>query len=80
MPGCAISSSVDESRLRVRLYLHEGLDLEAANRAWSNVTGIPIDQFGKPYRAVPDPSIRTAKHIYGCVVRGLQLQLGPIGP
>jgi hypothetical protein len=59
--------SIDESRLRVRLYLHEGLDLEAANRAWSDVTGIPIDQFGKPYRAVPDPSIRSAKHIYGCV-------------
>ena len=26
---------VDESRLRLRLYLHEGLDLDAANAFWS---------------------------------------------
>jgi transcriptional regulator with XRE-family HTH domain len=29
---------VDESRLRVCLYLHEGLDLDAAVRFWSQVT------------------------------------------
>jgi hypothetical protein len=57
---------VDESRLRLRLYLHQGLDLDAANLFWSNLASIPLDQFGKPYRAQPDPSIRTAKHIYGC--------------
>jgi hypothetical protein len=56
----------DEKRLRVRLYLHQGLDLEAANLFWSNLTGIPLDQFGAPYRAVPDPSIRTTKHPLGC--------------
>ena len=53
---------VDESRLRVWLYLHQGLDLEAAIAHWSSVTGIPSTQFGKPYRAVPDPSIRRNKH------------------
>jgi Homeodomain-like domain len=58
---------VDESRLRVRLYLHEGLDLAAAIAFWSALTGIPPSQFGKPYRAVPDPSIRSAKHVHGCV-------------
>lgn len=57
---------VDESRLRVRLYLHQGLDLEAATDHWSRVTGIPHTQFRKPYRAVPDPSIRNAKHVFGC--------------
>jgi transcriptional regulator with XRE-family HTH domain len=57
---------VDESRLRVRLYLHQGLDIEVATRFWSVVTGIPRAQFGKPYRAVPDPSIRKAKHPMGC--------------
>ena len=57
---------VDESRLRLRLYLHEGLDIDAANEFWSELTGIPVTQFGKPYRAVPDPAIRTAKHVYGC--------------
>ena len=57
---------VDETRLRVRLYLHEGLDLAAANTHWSDVTGIPTSQFGKPYRATPDEGIRHSKHIYGC--------------
>jgi hypothetical protein len=58
---------VDESRLRVALYLHEGLDLAAAVTFWSRVTDIPASQFGKPYRAVADPSIRSAKHVHGCV-------------
>jgi hypothetical protein len=57
---------VEESRLRVHLYLHEGLDLQAANRYWSDVTAIPREQFTKPYRARPDPSIRHAKHEMGC--------------
>jgi len=57
---------LDESRLRVRLYLHEGLDLEAANVFWSELTGIPTSRFGKPYRAVPDNSIRRSKHPMGC--------------
>jgi hypothetical protein len=58
---------IDESRLRVRLYLHQGLDLAAATAFWSRLTGIPESQFGKPYRAAPDPSIRHAKHVHGCV-------------
>jgi hypothetical protein len=57
---------VDESRLRVRLYLHQGLDLDAAERHWTRVTGIPRMQFGKAYRAVPDVGIRHNKHEYGC--------------
>ena len=58
---------IDESRLRVRVYLHEGLDLDAAERFWSEATGIPRSQFGKPYRAAADPSIRKTKHQHGCV-------------
>jgi hypothetical protein len=58
---------VDESRLRVRTYLHQGLDLEAAQIHWSGITGIPLEQFRSSYRAVPDPSIRTNKHEFGCV-------------
>ena len=57
---------VDESRLRVKLYLHEGLDLDTASSFWSDVTDIPIEQFRTPYRAVPDPSIRKTKHVHGC--------------
>jgi AcrR family transcriptional regulator len=58
---------IDESRLRVWLYLHEGLDLAAATAYWSELTGIAPTQFGKPYRAVADASIRHAKHVHGCV-------------
>jgi hypothetical protein len=58
---------VDEERLRLALYLHEGLDLEGAIAYWSELTKIPQCQFTKPYRAVPDPSIRQARHIYGCI-------------
>jgi hypothetical protein len=57
---------IDESRLRVRVYLHEGLDIEAAQAFWSEVTGIPVTQFGKPYRAKAHPSIRRNKHEHGC--------------
>ncbi|MEX1009175.1 MAG: hypothetical protein WD271_15230 [Acidimicrobiia bacterium] len=59
--------TVDESRLRVRVYLHEGLDLDAAERHWSEVTGVPRSQFRAPYRAAADPTIRRVKHEYGCV-------------
>jgi hypothetical protein len=57
---------IDEQRLKLRLYLHEGLDLEAATRFWSQALGIPPERHNKPYRAEPDPSIRTAKHEFGC--------------
>jgi hypothetical protein len=57
--------SVDESRLRIRLYLHAGLDLDAAERFWSTATDIPRSQFGKAYRAVRDPSIRRNEHEHG---------------
>lgn len=59
--------ALDESRLRVRVYLHVGLDLDAAEVHWSSVTGIPRSQFMKPYRAPADPSIRRNKHEFGCV-------------
>ena len=58
--------AIDESRLRVVLYLHEGLDLESALSFWSDSLRIPRDQFTKPYRAVADASIRRSKHINGC--------------
>ena len=57
---------IDESRLRARVYLHQGLDLEAAEEHWSRVMDIPRAQFNAPYRAVADLSIRTSKHEFGC--------------
>ena len=58
---------IDETRLRARVYLHEGLDLDAAQEHWSEVTSIPIAQFRAPYRAVADPTMRKNKHEHGCV-------------
>ena len=58
---------IDESRLRVRVYLHQGLDLDAAEAHWSAVTGVPRSQFHAAYRAAADATIRTNKHEFGCV-------------
>jgi hypothetical protein len=58
--------TVDEARLRVHLYLHDGLDLDAAITFWGDVAGVPPRQFIKPYRAVPNSTIRHTKHVHGC--------------
>lgn len=58
---------VDEQRLRVRVYLHIGLDLESAEEYWSAVTGVPRRQFGKPYRATSHGGLRNNRHENGCV-------------
>lgn len=57
---------IDEERLRFKLYLHEGLDLDEAVSFWSALTGIPRTQFGKPYRAAADPTTRRTKHVMEC--------------
>lgn len=57
---------IDEERLRAILYLHDGLDIDAATSYWSEALDIPMTQFTKPYRAVPDSSIRSRKHVNGC--------------
>jgi len=61
---------IDETRLRVRLYLHEGLDLASAQAHWADVTGIPVTQFVKPYRARADATRRRTKHERG--IAGVQ--------
>lgn len=40
---------VDEKRLRVLLYCYANQDPKKLIRFWSNVTGIPLKQFSKPY-------------------------------
>jgi hypothetical protein len=42
-------AEIDEARLRMRPYLHEGLDLAASIAFWSALTSIPPSQFQKPY-------------------------------
>lgn len=58
--------AIDESRLRMGLYLHADLDLDAAVRHWSEATGIPSTQFQRPYRAVVDETMRHRRHEFGC--------------
>ena len=57
---------IDERRMRVRLYLHHGLDLDAATAYWSAITAVPPSQFRSPHRAVPSASVRHTKHVHGC--------------
>lgn len=40
---------VNEARLRVLLYCHANQSTEQLKDYWSNVTGIPLSQFTKPY-------------------------------
>jgi transcriptional regulator with XRE-family HTH domain len=58
---------VDESRLRLRVYLHADLDLDAAQQHWTAVTGIPVEQFNQPYRPIASATRRTNRHDFGCV-------------
>jgi hypothetical protein len=58
--------SVEEDRLRLRVYLHDGLDIDSAEGFWSRVTDVPRSQFRAPYRAKADATIRSNKHEHGC--------------
>jgi hypothetical protein len=57
---------IDETRLRMVVYLHEDLDIVAATAFWSEAVGIPESQFTKPYRAVADATRRANRHSNGC--------------
>ena len=57
---------LDERRLRGRMYLHRGLDLEEVMAFWVGLTGIPERQWGQPYRAEPTQGRGTTKHVLGC--------------
>ncbi len=41
--------SIEEHRPRAKIYLHEGLDLDAATTFWSDWMSIPVDRFKAPY-------------------------------
>ena len=57
---------IDESRLRVRLYLHEELDVDESNEFWSDVLGIPLSQFPPTQLVKSRGDYRQSKHIRGC--------------
>ncbi len=41
--------TLDERKLRVRIHLHEYHNELSMKKFWSEVTGIPMEQFSKPY-------------------------------
>ncbi len=57
---------IDEARLRLRLYIHDGLDVLAAGEYWAELLDIPTSQHTKPYLAAADPTRRTNRHENGC--------------
>jgi hypothetical protein len=48
------------------LYAGDGAKGEMEVFHWAEITGIPVEQFTRPYMAVPDASIRHNKHVHGC--------------
>ena len=52
--------------MRVNLYLHADLDLDAAEAHWSGVARVPRSQFTKAYRAAVDDTMRANRHVFGC--------------
>jgi hypothetical protein len=58
--------TIEEPRLRMRVYLHENLDIDTAEALWSDITKIPRSQFRAPYRAKSDNTRRKTKHENGC--------------
>jgi hypothetical protein len=61
---------IDETRLRVRVYLHEGLDLDRAETHWEQITDIPRCQFNSANRVPARTGIRTNRHDFGCCYVG----------
>lgn len=59
---------IPEDKLRGALWLHEGLDAQRAEKFWSSLTGIPLNQFHKTYVAkvkADSKKIRKNIHEYG---------------
>jgi hypothetical protein len=56
---------LDESKLKLRLYLWDDLDELRAKKFWSKLLGIPIANFTKSYLSHSKAKIRKRKHEYG---------------
>ena len=57
---------VEESRFRLRIYLHDDLDMDRAVRHWTEITNIAALQLIKPYRPRSKHGPTATKHEYGC--------------
>lgn len=70
------SFDVDEAKFRCLLHLHDYHDVEQQHIFWSKVTGVPRDQFHKPYLK-PHTGKQKKEGYPGCVsIRYLDRQFG----
>tara|TARA_Y100000031_G_scaffold138008_1_gene163567 strand:- start:781 stop:1392 length:612 start_codon:yes stop_codon:yes gene_type:complete len=58
---------VDESKLRVLLYCHANQDVNTLQNFWSDVTGISLAQFTKPYIRKDYDARKEGKMKYGLI-------------
>lgn len=58
---------VNRTRLRCSLYCHEGQQIAHIKEFWSNLLGIPLTQFIKPYVKRSAPGVRGPRMPYGLV-------------
>lgn len=58
---------IDEDRLKLRVYLHEDLDLGAASRYWADVCGIPVERHNKAIRPKAAAVRKAVRHEMGLV-------------
>jgi len=57
---------VPEDKFRCYLYIHDDLDEQKAKKFWSNLIGVPLEQFKKSYIVKNNTGrLRKVKHIYG---------------
>lgn len=54
---------VQEDQFRIRIQIHNEANIGEANRFWSELTSIPIDQFTKPYTKTSSTSKRKAGNL-----------------
>ena len=58
---------VAETRLRALLYCYADQDVQELKRFWSNVTGIPVEQFTKPFVRALTANVSHRKMRWGLV-------------
>jgi len=58
---------IKDERLRVYLYAYSYYNLDELKKFWHDVTGIPLEQFTKPYVRRGSPNLSDRKLLYGLV-------------
>ena len=64
--------NVSDNKFKIRIQIHSGLNIKKAIGFWSVNTGIPLNQFTKPYTKISPSSKRRIgnRHPYGvCHIR-----------